>query len=254
MINLVFDFLLLVAVKLILRRRIKFSRLLLGSVFGALSIFLLFLDINSLELFCFKVVISYLMILITFGWRNAKFFGSNLLCLYIVSIVLGGFMYFLNIQFSYKNNGLIFFHNGMSINVIFLLIITPLVLYIYIRQAKSLRNNFSNYYDVEVYFSGGTKVNLTGFVDTGNKLKDPYCNKPIILVEKEKLEGVISLKKPIFVPFHSLNNHNLLKCYKTDLIIINGKVRRDSLIGLSEDKFYMDGIDCILNTAMMEEL
>ena len=68
-------------------------------------------------------------------------------------MILGGFLYFLNVQFSYKQEGLVFYHDGLSINFIFLLIFSPLILYIYIRQGLTLKNNFSNYYKVNLYFN-----------------------------------------------------------------------------------------------------
>ena len=54
----------------------------------------------------------------------------------------------LNIEFSYKNNGLIFYHNGVSINVISILIISPILIYFYINEMKDLKNNYSKYYKV----------------------------------------------------------------------------------------------------------
>ena len=133
MLNFCFDFILLLSVSIILRRNISIKRLLLGSFIGGLSIFILFIKINNFELFILKFIISLIMLLITFKYRNLKYTLRNLGFLYMNSIILGGFLYFLNVQFSYKQEGLVFYHNGLSVNFIFLVIISPIIIYIYIR-------------------------------------------------------------------------------------------------------------------------
>ena len=64
----------------------------------------------------------------------------------------------------------------------------------------------------------------------------------------------ISVSKPLFVPYNSLNNHGLLTCYKGFKIEIDGKSYDRFLIGISDEHFYMDGIDCIINNLIMEGL
>ena len=71
---------------------------------------------------------------------------------YIISIILGGSIYLLNDQIALTNNGLVFSSNGFTINLILLLIITPFILYKYIQYQKSFKNNYSNYYDVDIYY------------------------------------------------------------------------------------------------------
>ena len=146
--NFVIDFILLLTVSLILKRNIKITKIMLGAFVGGISILFLFLNINRLVLFLFKLVISILMILFAFGYRNLKYTLINLLYLYMSSIILGGFLYLLNLEFSYKHIGIIFFDNGLSINFIFLIIFSPIILYIYIKQTKNLRYNYSHYYNI----------------------------------------------------------------------------------------------------------
>ena len=135
--NFGFDFLLLLTVNLVLKRNRKLSSVLLGSAIGALSIFFLFLPLNSVTLFLLKILVSFLMIWTTFGFFSWKTFLINTLYLYFISILLGGFLYYLNLEFSYQNQGLIFFHNGFSINFILLFILSPFILWCYLKQIKS---------------------------------------------------------------------------------------------------------------------
>jgi len=252
--NFAFDFLLLMAVNIVLKRNVKLIRILLGALIGSLSILFLFIKLNSFTLFLLKVVVSILMTLITFKYESIKYTFNNLLYLYMISTILGGFLYLLNIEFSYKQEGLVFYFKGLSINFIVLLIAAPIIIYIYIRQAKALKNNYSCYYKIEIVFKNNQSITLNSFLDTGNKLKDPITNKGIILINRDVIKGKYNIRSPMYVPFNSLNNHGLLKCFSPKYIIIEDKIYTNYLIGLSDNKINIDGVDCLLNYKLMEEL
>lgn len=250
LINIFFDFLLLLSVSLILKRHTKLYRIILGSLVGGISIFFLFLSITSLTLFFFKIIIAVFMILATFGFKDIKYFIKNISYLYLISIVLGGFLYLLNIEFSYKNNGLIFYHNGLSINIIILLIVTPILLYLYIKEMKDYKVNYSKYYKVEIILKNNNNIILNAFLDTGNNLIDPYKKRPVILVNYDTIKKYIINEKELLVPFNNINSEGLLRCIKPKKIIINNNEFNNILIGLSFNKIYIDGIECILNNNM----
>lgn len=252
--NLAFDFLLLLGVNIVLKRNMKLRRILLGAILGSLSILFLFIKLNSFTLFLLKVIVSVLMTLITFDYKSIKYTFNNLIYLYMISTILGGFLYLLNIEFSYKQDGLVFYFKGLSINFIVLLIIAPIIIYVYIKQAKALKNNYSCYYKIEIVFKNNQSIILNSFLDTGNKLKDPITKKGIILINKDVIKGKYNIRSPMYVPFNTLNNHGLLKCFKPKYIIINNKIYDNYLIGLSDNKINIDGVDCLLNYKLMEEL
>ena len=148
--NFCFDFILLLSVSILLRRNVSIYKIILGAFFGGLSILFLFFKINNLTLFLLKIVISIVMTLISFGYKSFKYTLRNLLYLYMASIVLGGFLYLLNNEFSLKNNGIVFINNGLSINFVFLIIFSPIIIYLYIKQGLWLKNNYSNYYKIVI--------------------------------------------------------------------------------------------------------
>ena len=125
--NFAFDFILLLTTNIILKRGAKIFNITLGSFIGSLSILVLFLNINSLQLFLIKIYLSIIMCLLTFNYKDIKYTLINIFSFYLTSILLGGFLYLLNIEFSYKHNGLIFYNNGLSINIIILFIISPII-------------------------------------------------------------------------------------------------------------------------------
>ena len=140
--NFFFDFLLLLTTSIILKKNTSMFRIILGAFVGSLSRLVLFFKINSFELFLIKLYLAFLMCIIVFGFKNLKSFLITFFSFYMISIVLGGFLYYLNIEFSYKHEGLVFYHKGVSINVIILVLFTPIILYIYIKQAHFNNRRF----------------------------------------------------------------------------------------------------------------
>lgn len=251
LLNFFFDLLLLIGVKILLKRSTKLLRLIFGALVGSISIFLLFLKINSLELFAFKVLISLIMIWCAFSYKNIRYFFKNFVTLYIVSAVLGGFLYFLNISFSYKNQGLIFFHNGLSINFIFLIIISPFIIYLYVKEHRRLKSEYQNYYTVKINFNHHEYL-LTGYLDTGNNLIDPITCKKVILINRKILNADLKNKSPIFVRYNALNTSGIIECFKPEKVQINNNIIPDILLGISDNEFKMENIDCILNNQIKE--
>ena len=242
LINLIMDFYILSGVKFLLKLDTKLIRILLGSLIGSLSLFLLFFHLSTILLNLFKIIISLLMVLITFG--KYKFF-NRLFYLYVVSIFLGGSIYLINDSLGYKVSSFLFINNGYSINLIILLIISPIIIYLYVKEFVSLKKKLNTTYNVTIKINN-KKIKLEGFLDTGNKLIDPYFHRPIILLSKKYID--LRGEKIIYVPFSSLNNNGLLKCIIPEYILIDDKKYNKVLIGISENLSY----DCILNERLFD--
>lgn len=247
--NFFIDFILLLTVSIVLKRKVNIKRIILGAFVGGISILFLFFNINSFLLFIFKLIISILMVIITFKYENIKYTLINILYLYITSIILGGFLYLLNIEFSYKHVGIIFINNGLSINFIILIIISPVILYIYIRQNKLLKYTYSNYYDVEL-IKGKKSYKYIGYMDSGNVLVDSLTNKKVILIDKRKI--LFNIKEFRLIPYMGVNGMNMIKVVKIDKLIFNNKEYDNVLLGIM-DNISLDGVDIILNRKLLEE-
>ena len=76
--------------------------------------------------------------------------------------------------------------------------------------------------------------------------------KPIILIPKNKIDNITN---KIIVPYMTIDNVSLLECISVDNILIDGiSYKNKMLVGLIDKKINIDGIDCILNYKLMEEL
>jgi len=247
--NFILDFILLISTGLILKRKINIKLITIGSFIGSLSILILFYNINSIELFILKLILSIIMIIISYPRKSIKYILYNLLIFYIVSIFLGGFLYMLNIMISYKHIGLIFFNNGLSINFIITIIISPLILFLYIKEQKIIKNKYNNYYSVNIYIKN-KEIKLIGYIDSGNNLS--FKGNPVILIDKRK---VIFLNEGYrVIPYKVVNNIMMLKIYKCDKVVINNKIYKNIYLGVCEDTFNIDGVDVLLNNKLLEDI
>lgn len=238
LLNYFFDSLILLTVNTTLKRNISLKKILFVSLLGELSL-LGFLLSNKYLLILLKLEISLILNILTFKYKDIFYTVTNVLYFYMVSIILGGFIYYL------KLNNLSYF---------FILLLVPLILYLYIKQNLNMKTTINKTYPLTIYFPNKRKLFLTGFVDTGNKLRDPVTKKWVVLVNKKLLQGVIRIRTPIYVPYHSLNNKGLVECIKPEKLVIEGKEYTNFLIGLMDSKVMINSSDCILNLEILEEL
>ncbi len=242
--NFAFDFLLLLTTKIVLKRNIKLFNIILGAFIGSLSTIILFFNITQIQLFIIKIYLSILMCLFTFYYKDLKYTLTNIGTFYIVSILLGGFLYLLNIEFSYKHQGLIFYNNGLSINVIILFIISPIILYIYVRQSKMFQKKIKNYHQVNLKV-GNKILNLNGYLDTGNTLT--YKGKPVIITN---INNTFK-RKTILVPYIVIDGSGILECIEAK-VEIKDLGNYDVLLGFSEN-LNISGVDILLNGKMEDK-
>ncbi len=254
LINWVLDFVLLLTVNVALKRYINIKRLVLGAMVGSISLLSLFLPINGLGLVLFKLVLGVVLCIASFGYKNFKYTLYNVIYLYMVSIILGGFLYYLKTELSYKHTGYIFYYEGLGINYLVLLIIAPFSLYVFLKSIKVFREIDNYYYQVRIVLDNNIDFKLTGFLDTGNKLRDPISKRAVIIINKKLIQGKIKIRSPMYVPYNTIGSHGLLTCIKPKELFINNQRLDNYLVGLSDNSLKLNGIDCLLNYQVWEDL
>ena len=231
--NFIYDFLLLITVSVTLKRNISLKRLLLGAFFGAITTFIILLPLNKYLIFFLKILTSLIMVIITYKYKDIKYFTNNIIYLYMCSVILAGFLYFLKLEFN-------------NLSYLIILLIAPLILYLYIKEQKQLKKVVNYYKKVIINLKNNKALVLKGFIDSGNKLKDPITNKYI-------LKGIYNIRSPMYVPIKTVNKNSLLECIGIKNIIIDNKVYTNYLLGLSEHFQGFDGVECLLNYQLLEE-
>ena len=197
---------------------------------------MLFTSINRLLL---ELITIILMITIAFKYKNIRYFLTNMLYTYLLSILLGGLIYLFNSKVTLN----------IYLNYLVIIILSIEVMTLYIKENKKIKNTYNNYYKVDIYFKDKEKISLIGFLDTGNNLYDPYKKRPIILVDKKYQKE----DKFILVPYHTINGEGLLKCIKPEKVYIE-KIgyKNNLLVAFSSSPSTINGVEVLLHKDLMK--
>ena len=184
--NLIMNFIILYATGLVLKRKIKKVRLILASLLGA--IYSLLTYISSFEIYTniiLKLVLSILMVYIAFNAPNVKQIGKDLLLFYLISFVFGGaafaFIYIIKPQDILMKNGL--FLGTYPLKTVLLGAIIAFI--IVIAAFKIVKSRFSTkdmYCKIKIRLNE-KEIESIAMIDSGNLLKEPTSNTPVIVVE-----------------------------------------------------------------------
>lgn len=234
--NVIIDYIIILSVSILLKRKSSYTRMILSSLLGGISSLLLFTAFNRILIMIISII---LMVLISFGYKGIRYVISNILYMYILSTLLGGIVYLFNVKVI----------NSIPLTYLIIIIIAIEVMILYIKESKKMKSIYNNYYKVDIYFKDKDMISLVGFVDTGNNLYDPYKKRPIILVSSRyKREDNF-----ILVPYHTLSGDGLLKCIKPDIIFIEGiGYKGNVLIAFSDSPNLINGVDVILHKDVMK--
>ena len=199
--DLIYNYVILLGVSILLTRITNLKKIFLSSVIGTIPLIFLFLNTSNILNFIISFLFSIIMSIITFSYKDIIYTIKNIFYMYAISIFLAGSINLININFLPQIDSYI-------LNVIILINLSPLITVIYLKSVSNFKNNYSNYYKVDIYLKDNQKITLTAFLDTGNKLIDPYKHRPIILVNKSLIN--IEKQKIILVPYNTVNNSDLL--------------------------------------------
>ena len=243
--DLIYNYVILLGVGLLLTRITNFRKIFLSSVVGTIPLIFIFLNINNLLNFLISFIFSIIMSIIAFSYKDIMYTIKNIFYMYTTSMFIAGTINLVNINILPQINNYI-------LNVIILIILSPVITLIYLKSISKFKTNYSNYYKVDIYLKETEKITTTSFLDTGNKLIDPYKQRPIILINKSLIN--IDKYKIILVPYNTVNNSDLLKCIVPKKIYIhNIGYRNNFLVGLM-DEVNIEGVDCILNQKLLERI
>lgn len=248
--NLIMNYIILFATDIILKNKSKFWRLLLASLIGA--IYTVISYISNLKIYSnviLKMILSIIIVYVAFNPQNMKKMWKSLLIFYLTSLVFGGaafaLIYIVKPQETFLKNGLFLGTYSLktillSAIVAFLIIITAFTV---VKNKLSKKDMFCN---IKVKLNG-REIEAKAMLDTGNLLKEPITNIPVIVIEHtllyecipkqilnniddilggdfSKISDEIKQKymtKLKFIPFSSLGKQNgMLLGIKPDYVII----------------------------------
>lgn len=192
--NLIMNFIILLATGIVLKEKIKTVRLLLASLLGAIYSVVSYMSI--LEIYSnmiLKIILSIVIVYVAFNPQTMKKMWKDILIFYLTSFVFGGaafaLIYIVKPQDILMKNGLFLGTYPLKTIVLgaiiaFIIIITAFTI---VRTKITKKDMFCK---VEIQING-KKIETTAMLDTGNLLKEPITNTPVIVVEHTLLYDCI---------------------------------------------------------------
>lgn len=245
--NFLMDMLVLYLIGIFLRQRMHMLRLFAAAVFGSAAGIVLFLAVpyHAAYLIIMHLVVNPLMIRIAFLSGGFTAFVKTWLLCYLFTFLSGGVMQWVNRTVFHGG------HMGLSILITACIGVGSAVLW---ERRHAVAGQL---YPVTLRFQG-QGVELTAYYDTGNLMMDPYLRKPVSIVSRELVQGILAKKPAIrIVPFSGVGQENgLLEAITVDALEIgegSGKVCVESaVIGLTgESLFCGKEYQMILNSRLI---
>lgn len=238
-INFIVNAFLLLITSQTLRIKASFKYILIAAILG--SMYVITLIFPSLIIFSklpFKIIMAVVMILITFRKKDILF-NLKASCIFILySMVLAGMCIAFSEQVDENFNGYIL--NFKYENLFIGIMIIYMVIYRIVIFLKDRRELINFIYIVDIV-TKDYKKRVKAFFDTGNELREPATNLPVMLVEREIFKDVdISKYDKFYIPYKVVNGYGgKLEGFKPDCIKIyfDKKVQeREVIIAFCENK------------------
>ncbi|MGV8984026.1 sigma-E processing peptidase SpoIIGA [Clostridium sp.] len=189
-----------------LRKRVNLIWMCLSSFLGSLYVLtVVYPKLKYLTYTPFKILVVIAMILIVFREKNILFNIKASLVYLLYSILLAGMCMFIQISNS----------KDMSFNVIIInfpyekLLLSVMIIYILIYRIMIFvgdRKKISTLiYTVDI-INKNYKKTIRAFLDTGNELREPATNLPVLIVERDILSEILLEKNNTYlIPYTVVN-------------------------------------------------
>ena len=246
-INLAVDYLVLFGTARLSGARFIRTRGLFGAILGAFYSLIIFLDLSKIIFVATKLVVSVLMVLITFGKRKASEFLRILAFFYICGFLFSGFMMLINsvtqTNSFFIKGGIVYFEFS-ALEIVFsgtaAFIVTEIL------QRLFRKGEPEGTFLAKITCFGKTAV-LKGFTDTGNNLSEPISGSPVAVTSPESLEKILPQKmlyeieksnlsteyKLRFIPCKTVSGSMLIPAFRPEKVVIsneNGEFEAENIM------------------------
>lgn len=251
--NTLVNYFILLGVRKMTRSYTKRWRLVLGALFGGVSSVLIFIENLGIIMTLLKIVLAVMMIVITFGIKPYKRFFKRVILLFAITFIFGGialavYMFFDKDILIYSN-GIIYFDIDMTfltlISVISYIVIT-LVTKITEKKASKSREY------IVTLKNNDTTITCSGFMDTGNSLREPFSGYPVIMVDKDIFNKMFTDEKVRYIPVSTVSGESLIKAFRPEKFTIDNFSTNKIYIG--ESLTPLDDYKIILNINLEGEM
>lgn len=274
-VNLFINYILLLLTAKFLSLKWKSIRLVFGEILsGIYSLYILFPETNLFLSILVKLIMSITIVWCVFGFKSLKSFIKITLCFYAINFLFSGMMLGLWILFRPSsmemNNGVVYF-NISPLVLIASTIVSYFIIEIFYRiiGKNHIKNSF---YEIKINIED-SPVKLRAKVDTGNILREPFSNLPVIIVRKSTAEKIIppkllglldnyyqntnnissyEVKYPIrMVPFKTVAGSGVFPAFKPKNIINPEGILKKAYIAICPDGTLSEEIGALINPELI---
>lgn len=192
--NLIMNSIIIYATAILLKIKPKIWRVLISSSIGGTYAIVIYISkFKIYESIILKIILSIIMVYIAFNPQNMRKLWKQVLIFYLTSFVFGGaalyLIYFIKPQNILIKNGL--FAGEYVIKAILLGAIMGLVIIkVSIKIIKTKIRPKDMYCRIKIKLNG-KEVQTNAMIDTGNLVKEPITNIPVIIVERSLLYEIL---------------------------------------------------------------
>ena len=280
--NVIMNYIILLATVIITKEKLNQIRIIISSIIGGIyavsyyvTKFSAYITISA------KVILSIVMIYIAINPKSIKKMMKELIIFYLTSFAFGGcaiaVLYTIKPQNIINKKGSLIGIYPIKVALIGGIIgfITIIIAFKLVKNKMSIKDLFCTVKIID----NGTKKKVKALLDTGNFLKDPITNLPVIIVEKEKLIDILPreilentnkiisgefeikdkyISKLRVLPFSSLGKQNgMLLGFKVEkvIVILNEEevIRNDVIIGIYDKKLSInEKYECLIGMNYLE--
>lgn len=187
-----------------LKIKINMLNAVLASVFGSIySILAMYDKFSFIAYIPFKLTAALIMIIILIRKKNVLFNLKAMIIFILYSMVLAGMCMFIELN---KGTKIVINFKGVSYKILFCaLMLMYIVIHRIVVCVKDRKNTIELIYDVEIVTDKSSKK-VRAFLDTGNELREPATNLPVMIVEKSLFKNInIAEKEKFIIPYRVVN-------------------------------------------------
>ena len=184
--NIVINYIILYVTGIISKVQIKQNRLFLGALIGAIySVIYYLFKLKIYSSFIVKIFLSIVIIYVAFNSNNFKDLLKKVLLFYLTSFVFGGaaiaIIYMVNSQNITIQNGVLVGSYTLKTVLIGIVVAYFTIIFAFkIIKTKISKKDLTC--EIEVTLNN-KKIRTIALIDTGNMLKEPITNWPVIVME-----------------------------------------------------------------------
>lgn len=258
-INFIIDYILLSITSFFIKKKNSVFRTSLASIFGAVyASFVFFIPLGVFFIFTLSAVISFLMVIIAFGGKNAVFLLKNIAVFYLVSFVSAGAGFAVLVlgnrfgKINFAVNSGIFYADINAYTMLAVFVLSVTIIHMATGYIKKQRIKSQYLYNVTIE-KNGKSVTDTALFDTGNFLREPVSQKSVIIAEWQTVSSLFqesslhecvanAPKEFMYIPFRGIGACSGLYAFTPDKIFSDEiKVPESVFVGISEMQLDTEG-------------